>query len=101
MLNINQQRHFHGIMDNYNTNSRDYAMEKLRCNSIELPAHGPAKNSTFTDYSDNAPAAGASGVMSAVASNESNLLNSIANHSNNDNRLAKSLAFRLLSPTFL
>lgn len=90
MLNINQQRHFHGIMDNYNTNSRDYTMEKLRSNSIELPAHGPIKNGTFTDYSDNAQVAGASGVISVVASNgggnESNLLNSVASHNNNENR---------------
>lgn len=77
-------------MDNYNTNSRDYSMEKLRCNSIEMPSHGPPKNGTFTDYSDNAQVPGASGVMGAVSSNsggnESNLLNSVANHNNNDNR---------------
>lgn len=89
VLNVNQQRHYHGIVDNYNTNSRDYALGKLRCNSTELTAHGQGKNGTYSEYSDNGQSSASTSATAGLASNggsESNLLNSIVNHTNNDNR---------------
>lgn len=86
VLNINQQRHYHGILDNYNTNSRDCAMGKVR--TTEFPANGQSKNGTFSEYIDNAQASGVSvvGAIPSNSSSESNLLNSVANHNNNENR---------------
>lgn len=61
-------------------------MGKVR--TTEFPANGQSKNGTFSEYIDNAQASGVSvvGAIPSNSSSESNLLNSVANHNNNENR---------------
>lgn len=83
VLNVNQQRYYHDILDNFSSNT-NYNNLKLSSgtSAVSLPTASVASILGTTSHVATANA------IATSAANESNLLNSIANnsHTNNENR---------------
>lgn len=83
VLNVNQQRYYHDILDNFSSNT-NYNNLKLSggTSTMSVPIAGVASILGTTSHATSTNA------IAPSTANESNLLNSIANntHTNNENR---------------